>query len=1357
MIPRKTFIYFLLDTPSGKAYYRDATGTILTAVITAGLDVTLRNAPATWTETELGFMRNLIYHGISRNYGTPQEFVKGELEMIQQLILLGVGTEVPLTLAAFKHNTQPDVGEPEYEIYYKAPLDLSEVNCDVLEGINIPLLQGGPAQLLKAYENTIVEIPCDGSIPENVKINYDGLRVPDVLHYAIILNEFRDPDHTFGTRYFPCAFLTNEGDNYGIVKGNPVFAEALFVDFPTSSNYIMYSTAPIRVRVKGSVVLRPYSDFSGCALWLATTKTTALFNWLTPFFNSNGGTMRVYFDQEISLDAYEKLFFGIFSASGTPDIISGDVALSFSSQFKATRAWGIPFFDLFKLVWKKINDLSSLTSQSPINYPATSDLLAANLNLIVNSGDAIRASGDVNYQKFFYIGQNNQTNFGPVIKTTIKELYQAAEACLFAAMGTKGNAVYIERYAGAPPAVYNSDTVQFSLGELGSLKWRWSPKFKVSDLAIGYEEQTYDQKAGKYEYNTRLEMKAPVITFEQKIEKISKYRTDSYGIERLRSSITSEATSTTRNSSDNSVFITNCDLNTWVYDFFKAYFKSLVEDPDNPNNGNSKYINGSNQQLNLDITDGEYFQPNSDNGVFVFSAIGYAATEACNLSITGIINSVNKPPAAPADTIIIKFWHNGVVVFSDTTTVSGINTPININHNFSRAVAFNDCFYVTVETTATGEATLSTVSFAIGTYASASGLNVPVLSGTFRKLISFQTIVNSVTDGIRSGFQYFLYNSITPNSTFDLDLTLRGYSSGTTSGVSVNVYINGVLNVNHINIITSAPRTFFNQSLPAQINNTYSLGDVVFITVTVGTGVELAFQESVLLISSNYIKAYGLKRVQYDSLSGIPNLATDALGNIRTDIAGAPYNIEDLTPKTLYNKLKPWINSCFVNQVTGDMLFQTLSKNKYLSRTVGGVTIQEASNETILENNRFAYPIEIEGLVNVPLTFRKLMKALVNAHVHATFMGKDLFFYIENFKQKPALNESQQWIATLSDKTDLSIFANITSFKLPDMAPNSVFYAFLSTVQFVPINQTQPAKYKTFNRNTFLFREQVAHWVVTEGYVQPVEIGDPITLQFITHSLDPLIYTVYKCGSDAVFAGPTNLDTIAANAIITPYILWQKIVDTTGWPEGEYYIVIKNTTIGDLLVSECLDVKTEHEDTILLEFTSSQNAQQFVFLSDAPFSGSMRFYGMFDNRFKQKYSGKFFIDQPQDISILNAIPYEITTLHIGGGSQGAAPDYVHRKVFRMLMLDGAKLDGEGFTLNEGAELQDEFITKGAPKTFKKVDIRPKNNLMGIVVEAGQVDTDASLMVTVDAGAFGPNDDNEAGTTAPDIIEIETSL
>jgi len=295
-------------------------------------------------------------------------------------------------------------------------------------------------------------------------------------------------------------------------------------------------------------------------------------------------------------------------------------------------------------------------------------------------------------------------------------------------------------------------------------------------------------------------MKAPVKSFQKKLSKVSKIRWDSYGMERLRSNI-GTPTSTTRNDSDNSVFgVITAPWDGISYDYFRALFTSLVPNPDDAQNTNILLQqNVSCQPLPTSSTDGEFFKPNLDQAIVVFSVVGYSASESCTFTVAGVINSVNKPPLAPVDSITIKLWHNGSVVYSQTIPVTGVNTPISINYGFIRTFAYKDCVYVTMSTTASGEATISSASLNIGTYITMSSTsNIPVDVGTPQKLLSWSTfapVSQPYTSGsvVQYGFQYFMFNSLVPNTNFLFGGGFVGYVWNQVANFQFDVYINGIL------------------------------------------------------------------------------------------------------------------------------------------------------------------------------------------------------------------------------------------------------------------------------------------------------------------------------------------------------------------------------------------------------------------------------------------------------------------------------------------------------------------------------------------------------------------------------------
>lgn len=79
--------------------------------------------------------------------------------------------------------------------------------------------------------------------------------------------------------------------------------------------------------------------------------------------------------------------------------------------------------------------------------------------------------------------------------------------------------------------------------------------FVVSTIVAGYDKQEYNSECGRDEWNFSAQYNTGVDLLEKKIELVSKYRADCYGIEFLAQK---RANDTTDNKSDNNVFFVHC-------------------------------------------------------------------------------------------------------------------------------------------------------------------------------------------------------------------------------------------------------------------------------------------------------------------------------------------------------------------------------------------------------------------------------------------------------------------------------------------------------------------------------------------------------------------------------------------------------------------------------------------------------------------------------------------------------------------------------------------------------------------------------------------------------------------------------
>lgn len=1473
-IPRRQFICFIQDDATNLCYYRDAQGNLASTSIFAagvgGIDVSLKSAPGNWIDLELGFIRNNQYKGFNRGATTPLDLVRDASFIVRSLLYEGKGVEACLRYVILKYNDQPTSAQ-NYDLYYRGVIDMPKINDILAEKITVNLIDGGAPALFKAYEDTPFKIPCNGSIPENKRILYDGLLVQNnSLYQSNGVSNFPD----WGYFFLPTQLVNNDGDSFGVITGNQSFTGAPDVTradlYSASDNFIFQSLSATKLRIKGTISMNHgggTTDPSTFGLYIPTSLKyyrviqTAVFG----VTSSNDYS----FDITISVAAGEKVFLAVLvSGPGPPpatfmSLNASTITLSFASAYPQTSVWGLTLYDLFRLVVSYMNQYALVDSGTDYNVGADSLLLQQHLGLFVTCGDALRASGDPNYQKYYNPistqsggAVNLNYTYGPVIKATVKDIYESASAVLCASLGTQllsGNNVIFEgavaltanggnrisvynlsddtiapgmsiswsgnsyqiltasynelakrwditvvaiggatipapNYYNVPDLiieelptgkegifieameyVFNPSKVDFNCGEVSGLSVQFATEQSLSSIKIGYAPQQYDQKAGKYEYNTTAEWKAPILSFKKQLAIICPFRTDSYGKEKLRSNL-GESTSITRNDSDNDVFLESVNLSSSQPDYFQGSLISLIPDPTNGGNSNERFApNIPYSPFKFPLTYGDYFSQNIDYGIICFTNAD-AGPLSVRLQISGNVNSINKIPGSAQDSVTINVYSNGVIVENFVIPVTGVNTPIAIDDTISFDWKKGDVVYIAATTTQTAQVQLDIVTLTVGTIVTLTGANIQIASGLVSKLISLPTATpsstpyNTVLSKMQYGYQYYQFNTVMPNSEFTglLAGSCYVYSESLSSSAIIEVILNGQIIAAQVFTPTRI-NTWQNVAIniPLGIID-FNLGDILFIRVTTGPSTTFEIATTEFTFTSTSIVAYNLYREAYAAISGVPNLAIDANGVTRTDIAGAPYSISPFSPKRMLQSWKRWIMGACYNQRDKNLSFQTLSKNEFLATELNGIDIIEDQDEPISDpKGPLFLPWILTFTTQVNKSFSEIMTNAANGHVRLTFGGREFFGFPMEIKQKPALNEAQTWKLLLSPRTNLSNLANVTIDGLNtfNMGPNSLAYSYLLGFQLYPKAETLPSKYHTKNRNLFPYKDQVKHWMNTVGYKQPVQIGDPLPFQLITRGLDPIQWALFdQTGTQVASA---TLDKLAGvPGIASEYALYQKILDSNTIISGEpmteqlYYweLTAGSGETAVVIASEVLDVKTDHPDTVAIEYTHSSNTQGMFFIG-TNFRGFLRVKGFFDNRVKPKYKGAFFTDEPQDITILNAIPFETMPLWIG--LEDGVPDWVTQKVSRILLLDGSMIEGEAFSLDENAEWDETFI-EGSPKKYWTIDIRPAKNQFGTTLNADGADATATMIITTQARYFGPNADNDSNTTDTDIIEIEVN-
>lgn len=609
-LSREIFLYFLTDN-QGRSYYIE-NGVLKMSATPKWLE----DAPQGWLDNTVSFGRSSKYYGINRSYTIPLKFVNDGASIIRRVYYSGKGIEEHLNLVILKHNDATDI----YELYYKGEIDLVMIEDLAAEGVQVNVMEGGLVKFLRAYENTVYEFPCDGTISQNKLVNISGILFDDKFNYSAI----EVPDVPIGKSYAcPNVFIDNTGDNTGILKGDESFediTDMLPTYFLTSSNYIFKSVNPVTITIRGRFIVSAFGG-SGSAncIYRFVTSTNRTVD-IVPESIPNGQTVIKEFTHTMTLAAGEALFTYIdnpFGSGAGLSIAEAPFTIEFQSKFPDTKTWAIDCFDLFKLLVGKVSEGQ---------YEGVSSLLESNRHLVITSGDALRGTPKA------------------VIKTSLADFFESMNVILNASLSNQTlpgqkETLFIERKG----YVFNSSSVDINLGEVSDLKITLASDYMFNNLKIGYAPQQYDEKAGKQEYNTTAQYKAPISRVQKELALISKYRADSYGIERAR--FNSGSRSATSNSSDNAVFILNISDTTTplVYTASRSTLLNI--------------FGFTNHNIPFESYSGIYFTPDSLNEALTF---GYTSALEYNVTgdVVGIIYGTTDKK------ITANLLHNGVVIQS---------------------------------------------------------------------------------------------------------------------------------------------------------------------------------------------------------------------------------------------------------------------------------------------------------------------------------------------------------------------------------------------------------------------------------------------------------------------------------------------------------------------------------------------------------------------------------------------------------------------------------------------------------------------------------------------------------------------
>lgn len=1418
MNSQPNYITFLAPEGTTTQYYilDNAYNLQLTSIFDGQLKPLSIN-PGGLAELKISFAKNIELDGVNRIFGDPLNFIADGQQIIETKFYAtaGVGIETRIRVLIFEYNSQPLPNEATYIKIVDMPMDMFKFKKSLNgNGFTVPLLDGGFMQTYNAFGKTEIAIPCDGSLSTNKRIYFDGYALEDTLNYRFIPCDISGQTAVVIP---PTAFVNNESDNYNTVHNDTSYEVALGpggqldqVSIQTSPNYLFYRTEPTKVRMVGEIVVKPKNrNFCTIGMFLATDKTYTIGNEQIALINSvNDGFYTsipiessdynhfyktitqetiIKFDKTISLAAYEKLFPFFESVIQDATITGGSFQLIFQSAPSPTRCWGITLKDAMAYVIAEMNN-ASLAQGSTRVFDFQSALLDSKTNFILTSGAAIQASGNPDQGKYYRVFDINATPnsnltsaYGPVIKISFIDLFQICKVYCFGGMKITGDKVEFV----SKNDLWDSTSEPYDLGEATLESSVAVPEDAVLEdyhftaVKVGAKAISFDTKSGKFDFNTTANYISTLLSGPLKYLDLSvNCCTSPFAFEQWRSGILQPNTSTTNNDNDNTICLVNVDLdaNKQVADIAVISFQSTLPDFNSSVNTNLRLVsNESAQAVSATTINGSYFSLNNESSIMVFAEPNLNEAKFYKFHYDGYVTGLlaNTVTGEAADFVKIEIVANGLLLDSTVYTIGDIGTAgpqlnIRFDRTLTRISRTNDSIYMRMSTSVNAGGQLDNVS--IDVYetdettpywqADANTELTLINPGIPSVLIALPFVVPTYIsyDGntiatVNYGFQYYMFNSIIANSYFSYFLNINQITLGAvTENVSYNLYKNGLI-INTKTVIGTTSQTAASQTSnfgPEQLN----IGDIFFVNASMTnmqsqvTAMLLQFEVQGLLCSPP-------KRVEYDLFSGVPNVAINPItGKPSTAIAGAVYNIEELTWARIMYLWRSWIAGPLFDQANAIMQFLKADKNENLFTIYQGQTFKERND---IRRSDMGIPlISNRGVsfnTEVAIRFNQMYQNVVNRLVKFSIYGVPFLGYAITLDQSPTLNAAQKWQMMWSPRSDLSqlINLNYNSVKYLQMADRSIRINYTAPVMFVAQNRELPAGCHFFSIDQGLIIENLHRWFQKFDWFQPWQIGDIISLQNWVHGLSPTVVYFIRVEDGALLKSVTYSEVAVNGGPLNPDIKNMQVdLDTSDLPECIFYL--KVTAAGDggsVIISEPMELLADQPDTFKIKYANTFNAQGVPFITG--YSPMIRARGNILNNAVVDLKVEFFTDDEQDVSLLGSTPFEGFVCDFD-----LMPDRMVKTFNRILGLNNNEIEGWGKVTRAVAngKLEKVFDEEGLALRSYKIQMQQAENSDGYDVVASQFVEDSFLTAAIQSGAWGSNFDNEAPGDDSQLTDFE---
>jgi hypothetical protein len=1007
------------------------------------------------------------------------------------------------------------------------------------------------------------------------------------------------------------------------------------------------------------------------------------------------------------------------------------ISFLFASKQVPSIAYGLRPLDLFKR-------LVSLITQG--KYTGDSKFLASNNRKIALSGSSLRSFSDA------------------VILTNFSDFFQSYAVPYNLGLTVRNGVLFLEPIEN----IYNSNRQLMDLGAVSHAKMTVATEFIYTGAKVGYVKQTYNKRNGRYEYNCTHNYKFPIYTVLNQLNLVSPYRADCFGMEFIRTGYPNLDSTDDKGDSD--------------------VFTAMISDAIGQADGEvSTAISFTLETL---IVAAPVIKTPYSNTVIYNqnpTIAGKAqAVKTITIYVDGVIDGTTTSDANGD-------WSYQVAapLQSVSSTASGVHVieataqsdPLNVS-------GFSNVLTITVNTLIQSDFLFTTPTNNDILYN-----NLPVISGIAPsgKVIAIKldgaALTSVITDS--SGIWSYQVTAAIPDGVHTITASTAGLPDAPPLAITVNKNVSSPLitSITYGEIIYNSLPLIKGVAIPGTVVPVYLDGGggpiVSGVPGPMGTAVadangDWSYQVTSVTDSSGFVTAYIPDGLHIISTTPTPVNVIAAISGFRLmrgsnkgpvmdydaiklddqyiptglDPTGLPptlgqflhpetlYNIEETTPLRLLRAHDNVLGGTLRQQIGQAIQFNGAEVNANLVTKKNGVVFNEGAGIDISDlKPALFYTFYLNFKARVSSSFNQIMTSINNdGYIAMTVKGYPVYCLpIGTMSMKPATDEAQNFKLLISTKTPLITLLHLFSNGMTIIIGNNmIYFSMYNPVLFVRYNYTPPAGFHFKDIYDDWQKNRFKNFLTRSNYVQPVQKGDPLPLQFIANGVGSAEVHMISVQTGIV-VDTIALAPVAGSVVRLPYVLLECAINTTIYPEDQYWFAL----IADgaiVAITEKIWLKSDWPDTFAFDYSGSKDKIDFYFSTGI--NPRVRVQAQWlpwdDDSEVDNYE-----DDDGDFEMTRGIALNSRVLQLGN-KDSLISEWMSRKMNLITLLDNCRIENVHYTRNNNSKFEREDLGKGVIDRMVKMVMVLGENTNGVAFATPGDPNIQSVTWALDALAFGQN-------------------